>query len=222
MMTNLFSIFDPSSSFNMSLNWLATLLVMILLPYSFWLIPSRIYFFWTMISYYLIQELNSLFLKKMKKFIFFYMILFWFILINNFMGLFPYIFTSTSHINLTTILAIPSWLTLMLYGWINQTNYMFSHLVPTGTPMPLSVFMVLIETISNLIRAITLAIRLSANMISGHLLLCLLSNILESIPNLFPIIMPLLTILLILEMAVAIIQSYVFITLSSLYLNELN
>nr|UYB78435.1 ATP synthase F0 subunit 6 [Alectorobius microlophi] len=222
MMTNLFSIFDPSSSNNLSLNWLSTIMIIFLIPYSFWIIPSRIYFFWFLLTNYLIQELNSLFSKKKKKFIILYMILFWFILSNNFMGLFPYIFTSTSHINLTTILAIPSWLALMLYGWINYTNHMFSHLVPNGTPMTLSIFMVLIETISNLIRPITLAVRLSANMISGHLLLCLLSNIMEMLPNLFFFITPFMIILLILEMAVAIIQSYVFITLSSLYLNELN
>nr|YP_010535562.1 ATP synthase F0 subunit 6 [Alectorobius guaporensis]UYB78344.1 ATP synthase F0 subunit 6 [Alectorobius guaporensis]UYB78357.1 ATP synthase F0 subunit 6 [Alectorobius guaporensis] len=222
MMMNLFSIFDPSSTYNFSLNWISTMLIVIVIPYSFWLIPSRIHFTWLTISNYITQELNTLFSQNKKKFIFFYMILFWFILSNNFLGLFPYIFTSTSHINLTTLLAIPSWLTLMLYGWINQTNYMFSHLVPSGTPMPLSMFMVLIETISNLIRPITLAVRLSANMISGHLLLCLLSNILEKMPNLFLIIFPFMTILLILEMAVAMIQSYVFITLSSLYLNELN
>nr|YP_010535484.1 ATP synthase F0 subunit 6 [Alectorobius atacamensis]UYB78188.1 ATP synthase F0 subunit 6 [Alectorobius atacamensis] len=222
MMMNLFSIFDPSSSANLSLNWISTSLIILLIPYTFWSTPSRIHYIWLVITLYLIQEMNSLFSTNKKKFIFFYMILFWFILANNFLGLFPYIFTSTSHINLTTLLAIPTWLTLMIYGWINQTNHMFSHLVPLGTPMILSMFMVLIETISNLIRPITLAIRLSANMISGHLLLCLLSNIMESLPSLFIIILPFMLTLLILEMAVAMIQSYVFITLSSLYLNELN
>nr|AIZ58516.1 ATP synthase F0 subunit 6 [Alectorobius capensis]AMX74131.1 ATP synthase F0 subunit 6 [Alectorobius capensis]UYB78214.1 ATP synthase F0 subunit 6 [Alectorobius capensis] len=222
MMTNLFSIFDPSSSNNFSFNWISAMSIIFFIPYTYWIIPSRIHLLWFTITKYLILELNSLFLKNKLKFIFFFATLFWFILSNNFLGLFPYIFTPTSHINLTTLLAIPSWLTLMLYGWVNQTSYMFSHLVPVGTPMPLSMFMVLIETISNLIRPVTLAVRLSANMISGHLLLCLLSNIMEKLPNLFLIILPLMMILLMLEMAVAIIQSYVFITLSSLYLNELN
>nr|YP_010535705.1 ATP synthase F0 subunit 6 [Ornithodoros tabajara]UYB78643.1 ATP synthase F0 subunit 6 [Ornithodoros tabajara]UYB78656.1 ATP synthase F0 subunit 6 [Ornithodoros tabajara] len=221
-MANLFSIFDPSSSNMLSLNWLSTILIIILTPYTFWIIPSRLHFIWFLMSNYLIQEMNSLFSKNKKKFMFLYIVIFWFILSNNFMGLFPYIFTSTSHINLTTLLAIPTWLTLMLFGWISQTNHMFSHLVPNGTPMPLSMFMVIIETISNLIRPITLAVRLSANMISGHLLLCLLSNIMENMQSIFLVIMPFMMILLLLEMAVAIIQSYVFITLSSLYLNELN
>nr|UYL27227.1 ATP synthase F0 subunit 6 [Alectorobius spheniscus] len=222
MMMNLFSIFDPSSSNNLSLNWISTMFILMTTPYMYWLIPSRIQQIWFMITKYLILELKPIFSKNKFKFIFWYVILFWFIFNNNFLGLFPYIFTSTSHINLTTFLALPFWLTLLLFGWINQTNYMFSHLVPQGTPMPLSMFMVLIETISNLIRPITLAVRLSANMISGHLLLCLLSTVIENIPNFFTLILPFMVILLLLEMAVATIQSYVFMTLSSLYLNELN
>nr|UYL27201.1 ATP synthase F0 subunit 6 [Alectorobius amblus] len=222
MMMNLFSIFDPATSANFSLNWASTCIIIITTPYMYWLIPSRIQQIWFMITKYLIIEMKPIFSKKMMKFIFFYITLFWLIFNNNMMGLFPYIFTSTSHINLTTFLAIPFWMTLMLYGWINQTNSMFSHLVPQGTPMPLSMFMVLIETISNLIRPVTLAVRLSANMISGHLLLCLLSSVMEKFSNLFLMILPCMMILLLLEMAVAMIQSYVFMTLSSLYLNELN
>nr|AHF21694.1 ATP synthase subunit 6 [Subparmatus marinkellei] len=222
MMMNLFSIFDPSSSKILSLNWISSLLILIFIPYPYWIISSRIHFMWFLISKYLISELNSVFSKNKKKFMFIYISLFWFILTNNFMGLFPYIFTSTSHLNLTSFMALPMWLSLMIFGWINQTNYMFTHLVPNGTPMMLSVFMVLIETVSNLIRPLTLAVRLSANMISGHLLLCLLSNIIQNIPEMFPMIFPLLSILLSLEMAVAMIQSYVFTILTSLYLNELN
>nr|YP_010535536.1 ATP synthase F0 subunit 6 [Alectorobius fonsecai]UYB78305.1 ATP synthase F0 subunit 6 [Alectorobius fonsecai]UYL27214.1 ATP synthase F0 subunit 6 [Alectorobius fonsecai] len=222
MVMNLFSIFDPSTSNLFSLNWISTTMIFLLLPYPYWVIPARIHFIWILISNYLVLELGMNFSKYKKKLIFFYIIMFWFIMYNNFMGLFPYIFTSTSHINLTTFLAIPTWLTLMIFGWSNQTSHMFCHLVPNGTPMLLSSFMVLIETISNLIRPITLSVRLSANMISGHLLLCLLSNIIESVPKIFILILPFMVSLLILEMAVALIQSYVFITLSSLYLNELN
>nr|YP_010535627.1 ATP synthase F0 subunit 6 [Alectorobius peropteryx]UYB78500.1 ATP synthase F0 subunit 6 [Alectorobius peropteryx]UYB78513.1 ATP synthase F0 subunit 6 [Alectorobius peropteryx] len=222
MMMNLFSIFDPSTSHSLSLNWMSTMLILMLIPYSFWTIPSRIHFSWFLINKYLFKELIPMFLKNKMYFIMLPMTYFWIILMNNSFGLFPYIFTATSHINLTTILALPFWLTLMLFGWINQTNFMFSHLLPSGTPMSLSMFMVLIETISNLIRPITLAIRLSANMISGHLLISLLSNILENMPLIAFGILPFMMILLLLEMAVAIIQSYVFITLLILYLNELN
>nr|YP_009000468.1 ATP synthase F0 subunit 6 [Ornithodoros brasiliensis]AHF21682.1 ATP synthase subunit 6 [Ornithodoros brasiliensis]QZP40885.1 ATP synthase F0 subunit 6 [Ornithodoros brasiliensis] len=222
MMMNLFSIFDPSTSSTTSLNWMSTTIAMLFIPLNYWLIPSRLHYIWFFITKSLFKEMKNLFnLNKNKKILFFIM-LFWFILMNNFLGLFPYIFTATSHINLTSLMALPMWISFMLYGWINQTKHMFSHLVPTGTPMMLSVFMVLIETISNMIRPLTLAVRLTANMISGHLLLCLLSNIMQNFPSINIIIFPIMMILLILEMAVAIIQSYVFITLTSLYLNELN
>nr|QLD97002.1 ATP synthase F0 subunit 6 [Proknekalia peringueyi]QLD97015.1 ATP synthase F0 subunit 6 [Proknekalia peringueyi] len=222
MMNNLFSIFDPSTSSYLSANWISCIIILLLTPLIFWVIPSRLQLFWFLITKYLINELSNNFSKKKMKFIIIFTSLFWFILIMNFMGLFPYIFTPTSHINLTSCLALPFWLTLMLFGWINFTNSMFLHLVPTGTPIFLSSFMVLIETISNLIRPITLAIRLSANMISGHLLICLLSNTLYNLNHIFPIITPILIALMILETAVAIIQSYVFVTLLTLYLNEIN
>nr|NP_996543.1 ATP synthase F0 subunit 6 [Ornithodoros porcinus]BAD12473.1 ATPase 6 [Ornithodoros porcinus] len=222
MMANLFSIFDPSSSSSLSLNWLSILTILICLPSMYWMIPSRMQILWFSISLLLAKEMNNLFMKNKKKYILFMVSIFWFILTNNFLGLYPYIFTATSHINLTTILALPLWLTIMIFGWINQTNFMFTHLVPLGTPMILSMFMVLIETVSNLIRPLTLSVRLTANMISGHLLLCLLSEIMQNYPSGNMFIFPVMTALLLLEMAVAIIQSYVFIILISLYLNELN
>nr|YP_009000429.1 ATP synthase F0 subunit 6 [Otobius megnini]AHF21630.1 ATP synthase subunit 6 [Otobius megnini]AIZ58581.1 ATP synthase F0 subunit 6 [Otobius megnini]UYB78409.1 ATP synthase F0 subunit 6 [Otobius megnini] len=222
MMMNLFSIFDPSSSFNSNLNWLSMMIMFTLTPYYFWIIPSRSQFIFNFFSTYLYLEMKNLFKKKKTKFIILFINLFWMILLMNFMGLFPYIFTPTSHINLSSSMALPLWLSFMMYGWINNTNYMFIHLVPLGTPMILSMFMVLIETISNLIRPLTLSVRLSANMISGHLLLCLLSNIMQNIPTINFLIIPVMMLLLILEMAVATIQSYVFITLTALYLNELN
>nr|YP_010535692.1 ATP synthase F0 subunit 6 [Alectorobius rudis]UYB78617.1 ATP synthase F0 subunit 6 [Alectorobius rudis] len=222
MMMNLFSIFDPSTSTYLTLNWMSTSLILLFTPNMYWAVPSRLHQSWKLITNTLYQELKNLFSKKKMKFVFLIISMFWFILINNFMGLFPYIFTSTSHLSLTTMMALPIWLTLMLFGWINQTNSMFSHMVPLGTPMLLSSFMVIIETVSNMIRPLTLSVRLTANMISGHLLLCLLSNIMENMPVMNLLILPFMIILLTLETAVAIIQSYVFITLSSLYLNELN
>lgn len=84
-------------------------------------------------------------------------------------------------------------------------------------------FIVCIETISNVIRPGTLAIRLTANIIAGHLLLTLLGNTGNSI-RLILINLLLITqlLLLILESAVAIIQSYVFSILRTLYSREVN
>ena len=104
----------------------------------------------------------------------------------------------------------------------NQYNRLFAHLVPTGTPGALIPVIVIIETVSNVIRPGTLSIRLAANIVAGHLLLTLLGS---QGPNAQGIVLLVLIgrliLLLCLELAVACIQAYVFTILRSLYLNEL-
>nr|YP_009368797.1 ATP synthase F0 subunit 6 [Limenitis helmanni]ARN58069.1 ATP synthase F0 subunit 6 [Limenitis helmanni] len=225
MMNNLFSIFDPSTNiFNLSINWMSTFIGLLFIPYSFWLIPNRHFIFWNFISFKLHEEFKTLLgPNSYNGSTFIFISLFFFILFNNFLGLFPYIFTSTSHLNISLSLALTLWLSFMIYGWINNTQHMFIHMIPQGTPTILMPFMVLIETISNIIRPGTLAVRLTANMIAGHLLLTLLSNTGTNMPNYLLIILIIIQILLlILESAVAIIQSYVITILSTLYSSEVN
>nr|UZA61304.1 ATP synthase F0 subunit 6 [Rhynchothorax sp. JZ-2022] len=211
MMNNLFSIFDPTSSLlDSKLNWISLLIIMMFLYYNYWLISSR--FLKLMhISFYT-SEMGIMFFTIMLM-----------IFMNNFMGLFPYIFTGTSHLLITLPLALFLWLTYFMYGWVMNTYKMLAHLVPVGTPMVLMPFMVLIESISNFIRPITLSVRLMANMTAGHLLISLMSSICEKLSfNYIVIVIMLQMLLMILELAVAIIQSYVFTTLMFLYYNEMN
>nr|UNO31875.1 ATP synthase F0 subunit 6 [Histia rhodope] len=225
MMNNLFSIFDPSTNLmNIPFNWISTLIGMMFIPLSFWLIPNRHLFFWNFILNKLHSEFKTLIGNiNSNGSTFIFISLFSFILFNNFLGLFPYIFTSTSHLNLSLSISLPLWISFMLFGWINNSQHMFSHMIPQGTPNILMPFMVLIETISNIIRPGTLAVRLTANMIAGHLLMTLLSGTGNIIPNYLIIMLIFIQILLlILESAVAIIQSYVFAILSTLYSSEVN
>lgn len=225
MITNLFSVFDPSTSIiGLSLNWSSTVLGLLLIPSLYWFIPSRYTLIWNKIILTLHNEFKTLLGPTGhlgRTFIF--ISLFSLILFNNFLGLFPYIFTSSSHLTLTLGLALPLWLRFMIYGWINHTQHIFAHLVPQGTPAVLMPFMVCIETIRNVIRPGTLAVRLAANIIAGHLLLTLLGN---TGPSLTYSILSLLIVaqiaLLVLESAVAIIQSYVFAVLRTLYASEVN
>nr|YP_009489521.1 ATP synthase F0 subunit 6 [Bhutanitis mansfieldi]WDW20245.1 ATP synthase F0 subunit 6 [Bhutanitis mansfieldi]SPP23398.1 ATP synthase F0 subunit 6 [Bhutanitis mansfieldi] len=223
MMTNLFSIFDPSTNlFNLSLNWLSTFLGLLFIPYSFWMIPNRYFLIWNIITNKLHNEFKTLMKPyKFKGSTFIFISLFLIILFNNFLGLFPYIFTSTSHLNFSLSISLSLWLSFILYGWINNYQHMFIHMIPQGTPNILMPFMVLIETISNIIRPGTLAIRLSANMIAGHLLLTLLSSTATNMSLFLLMLLIIMQImLLILESAVAIIQSYVIAILSTLYSSE--
>nr|AXS65212.1 ATP synthase F0 subunit 6 [Chrysomeloidea sp. 4 KM-2017] len=224
MMTNLFSSFDPSTNLNTSLNWISTLIGLFIIPTMFWFIPSRMTLLWLKLIKILHKEFKILINStKSQGNTLILVSLFSIILFNNFMGLFPYIFTSTSHMITTLSLALPLWLTFMIYGWMNNTIYMLAHLVPQGTPPILMPFMVCIETISNMIRPGTLAIRLSANMIAGHLLMTLLGNTGSSM-NFMLINLLIITqiLLLTLESAVSIIQSYVFAVLTTLYSSEVN
>nr|UQJ73607.1 ATP synthase F0 subunit 6 [Potthastia sp. 4XL] len=225
MMTNLFSVFDPSTTiFNFSLNWLSTFIGLLIIPSSYWFMPSRFNIIWNNILLTLHKEFKTLLGPSGHNgSTFIFISLFSLIVFNNFLGLFPYIFTSTSHLTLTLALALPLWLSFMIYGWINHTQHMFAHLVPQGTPSVLMPFMVCIETISNIIRPGTLAVRLAANMIAGHLLLTLLGNTGSSLSYYLVSLLIMAQIaLLVLESAVAIIQSYVFAVLSTLYSSEVN
>lgn len=225
MIINLFSVFDPTSSiFSFSINWISTFLGIILLPIYFWLIPSRMTFFWQNITITLHKEFKNLLgNNSFNGSTFLFINLFSIILFNNFLGLFPYIFTSSSHLTFTLTLRLPLWLRFMLYGWINNTQHIFCHLVPQGTPGILMPFIVCIETIRNIIRPGTLAVRLTANIIAGHLLITLLGNTGPRMPTyLIRILIITQILLLTLELAVSIIQSYVFAVLSTLYSSEVN
>ena len=224
MIANLFSTFDPSTNFNLSLNWLRITLGIIIIPPIFWLVPSRINILWIKLILTLHNEFKNLIKReKFKGRTLIFIALFRLIIFNNFLGLFPYIFTCTSHITLTLSLRLPLWLTYIIFGWINNTTHIFAHLVPQGAPKILLPFLVIIETIRNVIRPGTLAIRLTANIIAGHLLVTLLGNSGTTL-NLYILNILIFTqiLLLILESAVAIIQSYVFSILSTLYSSEVN
>nr|YP_010968349.1 ATP synthase F0 subunit 6 [Paraponera clavata]WNO15838.1 ATP synthase F0 subunit 6 [Paraponera clavata] len=220
-MMNIFNIFDPSTSMKFSLNWLSMLIFLVLMPYQFWFIPSRFIMFWMLILSFLTKEFKVL-IKYSYSNIIIFLSLFVFILMNNFLGLFPYIFTASSHMSFCFSMSITMWLGMMIYGWLNFYNDMFSHLTPQGTPVILMPFMVMIETISLIIRPLTLAIRLSANMIAGHLLMSLLGSTGSSMFNYMLIILIFTQILLLtLELSVSIIQAYVFSILSTLYSSEI-
>nr|QBS48161.1 ATP synthase F0 subunit 6 [Pandalus hypsinotus] len=225
MMSYLFSGFDPSSGIMaLSLNWVSTILGFLFIPYLFWGMPSRASLAWSLIMETLHKEFKTLLGDKEKGTTLIFVSVFTVILFNNVLGLVPYVFTSTSHLAMSLAISLPLWVAFMIYGWFKKTQHMFAHLVPLGTPWTLMPLMVLIETVSNLIRPVTLAVRLSANMIAGHLLLTLLGSngpIMTSLSVMQGLLMG-QGLLLILEVAVSIIQAYVFTVLVTLYASEIN
>lgn len=153
----------------------------------------------------------------------FFISIFIFIILNNFLGLFPYIFTPSSHLTFRVSLALPMWLGFILFYIFKNINIFLSHLVPLGTPYVLIPFIVVIEIIRSTIRPLTLSVRLAANIVAGHLLIVLIRSPIRRLPTI--ILLTVLTgliLLLTLELAVSFIQAYVFSTLISLYIIEVN
>nr|YP_010000786.1 ATP synthase F0 subunit 6 [Cnemophilus loriae]QOD96698.1 ATP synthase F0 subunit 6 [Cnemophilus loriae] len=147
-----------------------------------------------------------------------------FLLLINLLGLLPYTFTPTTQLSMNLALAFPLWLATLLTGLRNQPSTSLGHLLPEGTPTPLIPALILIETTSLLIRPLALGVRLTANLTAGHLLIQLISTatttLFSTMPAVSLLTLLILLLLTILEVAVAMIQAYVFVLLLSLYLQE--
>nr|AGA83667.1 ATP synthase subunit 6 [Oxylabes madagascariensis] len=147
-----------------------------------------------------------------------------FLLLINLLGLLPYTFTPTTQLSMNLALAFPLWLATLLTGLRNQPSISLGHLLPEGTPTLLIPALILIETTSLLIRPLALGVRLTANLTAGHLLIQLISTatmaLMPTLPAASLLTLLVLFLLTILEVAVAMIQAYVFVLLLSLYLQE--
>jgi len=163
--------------------------------------------------------------KSGQKYFPFVLSLFIFIAILNILGLFPYVFTPTAHIVMTFGLSLSILIAVTLLGFTTFKLNFLSILMPGGVPLMLAPFLVGIETLSYMIRAISLGVRLAANISAGHLLFAILSgftfNMLSNglvVLSLFPMLI--LVFITLLEMMVAVIQAYVFCLLTTIYIGD--
>nr|ARH02812.1 ATP synthase F0 subunit 6 [Callosciurus erythraeus] len=143
---------------------------------------------------------------------------------TNLLGLLPHSFTPTTQLSMNLGMAIPLWAGTVITGFRHKTKASLAHFLPQGTPIPLIPMLILIETISLFIQPMALAVRLTANITAGHLLMHLIGGatlVLMSIsPPTAMITFIILILLTMLEFAVALIQAYVFTLLVSLYLHD--
>lgn len=156
------------------------------------------------------------------------LVIFTFLLFCNLQGMIPYSFTVTSHFIITLGLSFSLFIGITIVGFQRNGLHFFSILLPAGVPLALAPFLVLLELISYCFRALSLGIRLFANMMAGHSLVKILSgfawtmlcmnNILYFIGDLGPLLI--VFALTGLELGVAILQAYVFTILICIYLND--
>nr|YP_009442591.1 ATP synthase F0 subunit 6 [Myotis evotis]ATO90271.1 ATPase subunit 6 [Myotis evotis] len=143
---------------------------------------------------------------------------------TNLLGLLPHSFTPTTQLSMNLGMAIPLWAGTVILGFRYKTKASLAHFLPQGTPLPLIPMLVIIETISLFIQPMALAVRLTANITAGHLLIHLIGGATLALMNISMttafITFVILVLLTVLEFAVALIQAYVFTLLVSLYLHD--
>jgi F-type H+-transporting ATPase subunit a len=155
--------------------------------------------------------------------------LFSFIFIANIIGMFPYFFTTTSHIAVTGFMAIFTISLVVVVGLIKKGFGFFKIFVPSGVPVVLLFIVTPIEIISFLSRPISLGMRLFANMLGGHVALKVFAGFVPSLAVALGglgmlmgglLVMPLIVGVTALEFLVAFLQAYVFAMLTCVYLND--
>jgi F-type H+-transporting ATPase subunit a len=116
--------------------------------------------------------------------------------------------------------ALLFWVPIMGYGLYRDFKGIVSHMLPYGAPTGLMLFLPLVEIFSQVIRPLTLTIRFATNLSAGHIMIFMFSyfSILSSV--LAPFLYVVLTVLLLIEVFIAFLQAYIFITLLGLYLDE--
>jgi len=226
MVSNIFSSFDPAlfrfyPVLHTRLFWVTSVIYTILLSASFWIAPSRLTFMANAPSAFIFDQVSRTLGTHMKGFSPALRTLFSIILMVNLTGLIPYIFSLSSHLIFTLSFALPLWLILIISSVCYAPYTFLARLLPRGAPDWLNPFLVLIETVRNLVRPITLSFRLAANITAGHIVLTLIgvygrAAIFNSAFS-FIFLLSLQSFYILFELAICLIQAFIFCLLLSLY-----
>nr|YP_010323073.1 ATP synthase F0 subunit 6 [Parasphaerasclera valdiviae]UKP87985.1 ATP synthase F0 subunit 6 [Parasphaerasclera valdiviae] len=210
---------------NSSIMMLILLSVILIGSCSYKLIPTRVQSTQEIVYTHFLGLVKDATANKGTQYFTFIITLFTFIAGLNLLGLFPYVFTPTAHIVITFGLSLSILIAVTILG-ITQFRWNFaSMMMPSGAPLALAPVLVIIETLSYLSRAISLGVRLAANLSAGHLLFAILASFGFAMISNGMLVLSLAPILVmvfitLLEIAVALIQAYVFCLLTAIYIND--
>jgi len=177
---------------------------------------------YSFVSNVLVQQTGN----KGRPYIHFALTIFLLILCSNFFGLTVVGFTVTAQLTVTVGLALALNLGLVLLGFYLHGFHFFKFFVPSGIPILLVPFMVIIEVFSYSIRSVSLSVRLFANMMAGHTLLHIIGSFFITLfwtysnYYLASLAFILLFAISILEIVIAFLQAYIFLILFCIYLND--
>jgi len=218
---NIFSNFDPIW-FNLCYKDIATLYIIpILITSRLWYGHSKTVTMIISPIMLITSQLKRTKSMNLKNTLLVINTLFMFIIYFNIAGILPYMFSATSHIITTLSMGLPMWLLLLIRRITASPKKTIRHLLPDRAPTWLNPFLVIIESVRISVRPVTLSFRLAANITAGHVVLSLMASF--SITTNLKIFMALTTIInlyIIFELAICLIQAYIFCLLISLYRND--
>lgn len=229
MLTDIFSSFDPAintltTTLSQHTLWLTILLSVICLTITFWVTSSPLIWTSLTLNHFILTQANETYNRHVNGIRIIISSLFLFLITANILGLLPYIFSLTRHILYTASLGLPLWLTYISSSYALRPQGSLGILLPSGSPQWLSPFLSLVETIRTFSRPITLSFRLAANITAGHIILILLGSYrAAAFFNRFTttsLLVLTLTGYLVFEIAICLIQAYIFCLLLSLYAND--
>lgn len=141
--------------------------------------------------------------------IFILLTLWLFLLFSNLLGMIPFTSTLTAQFILVLSITIPFFFSINFLGFKLHGFNLFYLILPSGVPLLLTPFIALLEFIAYFVKIISLTLRLSANMVAGHILIKILISTFFNFPIFSVFILP----IIILELCIAILQAYVFLIL---------
>nr|YP_010865379.1 ATP synthase F0 subunit 6 [Spermophilus taurensis]WGT74288.1 ATP synthase F0 subunit 6 [Spermophilus taurensis] len=224
MNENLFASFITPTLMGLPIVLLIIMFPNLLFPSPSRLVNNRLVSFQQWLIQLVLKQMMAMHNPKGRTWSLMLISLIMFIGSTNLLGLLPHSFTPTTQLSMNLGMAIPLWAGAVITGFRHKTKTSLAHFLPQGTPIPLIPMLIIIETISLFIQPMALAVRLTANITAGHLLMHLIGGATLVLMSISPptailtfIILVLLTML---EFAVALIQAYVFTLLVSLYLHD--
>jgi F-type H+-transporting ATPase subunit a len=224
---NIYFSFTNSAFYMFLATGLVSLLCYLVTVHGGYLIPSR----WQSVVEMIFQFIRSLVEEQIgpqgRRYFPLIFTTFLFLLSANLIGMIPYSFTSTSHLVVTFGLSVTLFIGITIVGFQHHGLHFFSFLLPKGAPLILAPLLVVLELVSYCFRAVSLGVRLFANMMAGHTLVKIISSFawtMLSVGGILAVasVIPVVIVFALtgLEIGVACLQAYVFTILVCIYLND--
>lgn len=228
MIRDIFSIFDPARfrflTPTVTVLIFINILIVAAIQLAIWKTSIRKLSLISPVIQFILEQLfrtSSLRLKGLSSII---MNLFILIILINLIGIVPYCPSSSRHLIITLSIGLPIWIRMLISRFRFSPKKSTAHFLPDGAPEWLNPFLVIIETTRVLVRPITLSFRLAANITAGHIVLTLISiyaaRAFFTSSYSFFMLMSLRSGYIAFELAICLIQAYIFCLLLSLYSDD--